>query len=281
MPLTFLDHRIVVGDSLTGPFWNNLITRPSAPKEPIEGVFHQGLTKALEKTLHEAIRYVGDLEATVGISQAEIENKKSTKVELDRALRPFRIIAAAWSGGVMLGPAKCDDLGYAELLKSVATTGDLPEHLPSPSERAAGGEGGRGEGSPTDGQRDGGLLAMIARGLGLDAVPTDRDAIYALLDSGRCVPALSFDLTFPEVFYPKGVPYQRHGFDSVVGNPPWDQLQLSEPDFWSSFDVMLKKSRDIIDRRDRIEELREYPDALRAWNCYTNTSLLKCQEIGR
>jgi len=75
---------------------------------------------------------VGDLEATVGISQAEIENKKATKIEMDRALRPFRIIAAAWAGGVMLGPQKCDDFGYAELLKSVATAGDLSAQLPSP-----------------------------------------------------------------------------------------------------------------------------------------------------
>ena len=68
----------------------------------------------------------------MGISQAEIENKKATKIEMDRALRPFRIIAAAWAGGVMLGPQKCDDFGYAELLKSVATAGDLSAQLPSP-----------------------------------------------------------------------------------------------------------------------------------------------------
>ncbi|MGD0896709.1 MAG: DNA methyltransferase, partial [Thermoguttaceae bacterium] len=160
MPLTFLDHRIVVGDSLTGPFWNNLITRPSDPKEPIEGVFHQGLTKALEKTLHEAIRYVGDLEATVGISQAEIENKEATKVEMDRALRPFRIIAAAWAGGVMLGPEKCDDLGYADLLKSVAETGDLPEMIGSAGVPPA-------VVGPADGSASTALAAMIARGLGV------------------------------------------------------------------------------------------------------------------
>jgi hypothetical protein len=249
MPLTFLDHRIVVGDSLTGPFWNNLITRPSDPKEPIEGVFHQGLTAALTKTLHDAIRYVGDLEATVGISQAEIENKKATKVEMDRALRPFRVIAAAWSGGVMLGPKKCDDFGYAELLKSVATTGDLPPVLPSAVGKGAGGEGGNGE----EGQ-EGGLLGMIARGLGVGSVPADRDGIYALLDSGRCVPALSFDLTFPEVFYPKGVPYQQQGFDAVLSNPPWDRMLPADKEFFASFefailDAPTKRERDVIQNR--------------------------------
>ena len=264
MPLTFLDHRIVVGDSLTGPFWNNLITRPSDPKEPIEGVFHQGLTKALEKTLHEAIRYVGDLEATVGISQAEIENKKATKVEMDRALRPFRIIAAAWAGGVMLGPKKCDDFGYAELLRSVVAAGDLPAQLPSPACGRRPGD----EGSSDDGQREGGLLTMIARGLGVDTVPAERDAIYALLDSGRCVPALPFDLTFPEVFYPKGVPYQRHGFDAVLGNPPWDRMLPADKEFFASFefailDAPTKRERDSIQKR-----LVEDPAVKEAYTSY-------------
>jgi len=104
------------------------------------------------------------------------------KAELDQALRPFRILAAAWSGGVMLGPKKCDDFGYAELLKSVAETGDLPVSLPLPPGES------RDEGCSDDGQGGGGLLAMIARGLGLDTIPRDRDALYALLDSGRCIP---------------------------------------------------------------------------------------------
>ena len=39
MPLTFLDHRIVVGDSLTGPFWEQMLSWPSKPKEKLkEGV---------------------------------------------------------------------------------------------------------------------------------------------------------------------------------------------------------------------------------------------------
>jgi len=145
MPLTFLDHRLVVGDSLTGPFWDKLIMRPGNPKEPVEGVFHQGLTLALQNKLADALSIVRHLEATVGVSLSEIEEKRRLKAKLDEALRPFRIIAAAWSGGVMLGPEKCDDLAYADLLKSVAETGEIPECIES--ER---------------------LHAMIVRGLGLD-----------------------------------------------------------------------------------------------------------------
>ena len=244
MPLTFLDHRIVVGDSLTGPFWDKLITRPSSPKEPIEGVFHQGLTLALQKRLTEALSCVHHLEATVGISLAEIKEKEAVKVKLDQAMRPFRVLAAAWSGGVMLGPEKCDDLAYGELLASVAKTGDLPEHLPIPPRV------GRGEGEASEG----GLPAMIARGLGVDTVPSERQALYSLLNSGRCVPALSYDLTFPEVFYPSGVPLGRKGFDAVLGNPPWDRMLPADKEFFASFefailDAPTKHQRDSIQKR--------------------------------
>lgn len=118
MPLTFLDHRLVVGDSLTGPFWEKLIYRPGDPKEPIENIFNQGLNLKLTQSLHEAIRYIHRLEATVGITVAEMREKAAVKAELDNALLPFRIAVAAWSGGVMLGSEYCDDHAYAELLQS-------------------------------------------------------------------------------------------------------------------------------------------------------------------
>jgi hypothetical protein len=252
MPLTFLDHRLVVGDSLTGPFWEKLVMRPSSPKEPVEGIFHQGLTLALQKRLAEALSCVRHLEATVGISLAEVQEKERMKDELDQALRPFRIIAAAWSGGVMLGPKKCDDLAYGELLASVAKTGDIPACIESDR-----------------------LRTMIARGLGINLpLPLgegrgeggwSREQLYALLDSGRCVPALSFDLTFPEAFYPTGVPYQPQGFDVVLGNPPWDQPEVSEPEYWAQYDLRAVEARLQRDRDAVIDELRQDDERRLGW----------------
>jgi hypothetical protein len=56
MPLTFLDHRLVIGDSLTGPFWEKLVFRPGIPKEHIANLFNQDLDRNLTATLHNAIR---------------------------------------------------------------------------------------------------------------------------------------------------------------------------------------------------------------------------------
>jgi hypothetical protein len=231
MPLTFLDHRLVVGDSLTGPFWDKLIMRPGNPKEPIKDLFAKGLSLALQNKLAEALSIVRHLEAKVGITLAEIEEKQRLKAELDRALRPFRIIAAAWSGGVMLGPEKCDDLAYADLLKSVAETGEIPEGIESDR-----------------------LRAMITRGLGTCDSWRDRRALYDLLSSGRCVPALPYDLTFPEVFYPSGVPHDRRGFHGVLGNPPWDRIRPFVKEFYAAFDFEIlgaptKRERDAIQAR--------------------------------
>lgn len=217
MPLTFLNHRLIVGDSLTGPFWNKLIFRPGKPDEPIEGLFDRGLSLKFQNALADAIRYVRQLDASVGITVAELREKEKIKEELDRALLPFRVAAAAWSGGVMADAEDCDDLGYADLLRSIAEEGDLPESLTSEVVRA-----------------------MIARGLGVSSVPSDRDGIYKLVTSDRCLPALSFDLAYPEAFYPTGVPHGRSGFHAVLGNPPWDALQFKSREFFASisFDIL-------------------------------------------
>jgi hypothetical protein len=229
LPLTFLDHRLVLGDSLTGPFWDKLIFQPGT-QQPIQDLFHQNLDKKFVGALREAIKYVDLLDASVGATLADLENKRRLKAELDRALVPFKVIAAAWSGGVMLGPGKCDDLAYSQLVRAVGETGDLPEELP-PSAR---------------------LWAMIARGLGLSEVPQSKDDLYRLAASG--VTALPYDLAFPEVFFPNAEPFGRRGFDAVFGNPPWEAIQPKSKEFFAVFDIGIldaptRRERQEIERR--------------------------------
>jgi len=284
MPLTFLDHRLVVGDSLTGPFWERLLTWPSKPDEKLEGVIFRGLENRLRSALFDALRHVKRLEASVGVTLAEVAEKQTAKADLDDALLPFRVAAAAWAGGVMLGPEKSDDVAYVELLQTIATTHELParltpatggspvdkassrvgwERTPEPARLAAEPPSGyalasglAGREGPSEGSRptDSRLRNMIARGLGVDEVPDDGVTLAALVTSGRCVPALTYDLTFPEVFYPNGMPYGRHGFDVVLGNPPWDAIQFKSKEFFAAFDFEIlnaptKRERERIERR--------------------------------
>jgi hypothetical protein len=241
MPLTFLDHRIVVGDSLTGPFWEQMLSRPSKPKEKLkEGYFHH-IETHLRSALFDALRHVRRLEATVGVSLAEVNDKAQAKAELNAALLPFYVAAAAWSGGVMLGDKECDDAAYMSLLEYVGTHHELPDRIESKA-----------------------LCGMIVRGLGVsppfppgmgwddDGWPSSN--LHGLVNSGRCVPALSYDLAFPEVFYPSGVPYGRHGFHAVLGNPPWDAIQFKSKEFFAAFDFEIlnaptKRERTAIEKR--------------------------------
>lgn len=123
LPLTFLDHRLICGDSLTGPFFADMGTWPVGKGE-VRDLFSQRLTERLAEALGEALVHVRDLEASVGKDVADVEAKRAAKRRLDEALTPFKTLAAAWSGGVMLG-AQGDDEGYRALMEAVAGKGDV------------------------------------------------------------------------------------------------------------------------------------------------------------
>ena len=207
LPLTFLDHRFIVGDSLAGPFFEHLLKFPGT-QQPLDDLFTQGLREQLARTLTEALHHIHDLEATVGTSLAEMEQKQQAKERLDAALKPFKILAAAWAGGVMLGRDNCDDTAYAQLAQQIAT----------------------GETPVPDTFRIGRLGEMIAFGLDMNHTGHFDDT------NAEPAPAIVFDLAFPEVFYPSGVAAKRSGFATVLGNPPWDAIQFKSKEFFVAFD---------------------------------------------
>ncbi|MCC6513670.1 MAG: hypothetical protein IT187_06625, partial [Geothrix sp.] len=122
LPLTFMDHRLVCGDSLTGPFFEHLLTYPGSGTK-LDDLYTQGLTEQLRATLAHALTHVRDLEASVGKDVADLEHKRVAKEKLDAALKPLKLLAAAWSGGVMLGEA-CDDGASLTLATVIANSGD-------------------------------------------------------------------------------------------------------------------------------------------------------------
>ncbi|MCU0692062.1 MAG: BREX-1 system adenine-specific DNA-methyltransferase PglX, partial [Polyangiaceae bacterium] len=125
LPLTFLDHRLICGDSLTGPFVEHLFTLPGSGK-PVETKAQAGLRDRLQGALERALRHVRELESNVGEDIAEHESMRGAKAQLDSAVAPFRLLAAAWAGGVMLGP-NCDDGAYLHLV--VCTAGGCTEQV--------------------------------------------------------------------------------------------------------------------------------------------------------
>lgn len=252
LPLTFLDHRLVVGDSLTGPLFEHLLKYPGS-QQPLDDLFSQGLKSKLTAALADALQHVRALEATVGVTLADIEAKQAAKTRLDHALAPFKILAAAWSGGVMLGTEGCDDTAYAALAKHIAENGNMPEDsLAALGNHAAGA-----------------LLKMVAKGLGLPAVSenvSDFRTMTADLDK-NAIPALSFELVFPEVFYPDGNLANRVGFDADLGNPPWDKPHFEEQKLFASFepDLLDVDSREEWEKRGS-QLLESRTDVLKLYN---------------
>lgn len=126
LPLTFMDHRLVCGDSLTGPFLEHLFTWPKVGGPIGDDLLTQGLRQRLGTALAGALQGVHDLTASVGKDVADLERKATAKARLDEALSPFRMLAAAWAGAVMLGD-EGDDGAYLRAVKAVAAGEALPD----------------------------------------------------------------------------------------------------------------------------------------------------------
>jgi hypothetical protein len=225
LPLTFLDHRLICGDSMTGPRFKDLLSTPGKGEQG-GGLFIQQLVPRLQEALNEALAHIHDLEATIGKDVADLERKHSAKKRLDQALAPFKLLARAWAGGAMLGPEQSDDRAYEELLKAITERRDA------------------------------------------SAVIASRPGLARMLEAGKG--AFSYELELPEVFYPKGTTQQRHGFDAVIGNPPWDALQPLAKEFFAAFDLSILDAPTRLERSVIEDRLTTNPEVEHAYNQYIN-----------
>lgn len=217
LPLTFMDHRLIPGDSLTGAFFEHLMTYPKSG-EKLDDLFAQGLTERLEAALAAALVHVRDLEASVGKDVADLEHKRAAKEKLDAALAPLKTLAATWSGGVMLGD-ECDDAGYQALAQAVAAGDEVGEVL---------------------------------------AVKPRLREMYA---AGRA--GVVFGLAFPETFTAGNG--SRPGFHAVVGNPPWDRIEVAPQDYFGSLDFSVVEAPNEEARKASMERLATDPVLAEGW----------------
>jgi hypothetical protein len=127
LPLTFLDHRLVHGDSIAGPFFASLATLPVGRGE-LDPLLARHVSARLNDALHAALHEVEMLQARLGTDAADLALKAAAKRRLDAALQPLRLLASAWSGAVMLATNHMDDEWLA-LARAVAETGTWPEVL--------------------------------------------------------------------------------------------------------------------------------------------------------
>jgi hypothetical protein len=127
LPLTFLDHRLVQGDSLSAPFFAQLTTLP-VTGGTLDPLLARGVAARLGEALQAALAEVAALQATVGRDAADLVLKERAKVRLDAALQPLRRLARLWSGAAMLALREADD-EYLAAAQAVAETGTWPARL--------------------------------------------------------------------------------------------------------------------------------------------------------
>ncbi len=130
LPLTFLDHRLVHGDALTGPFLESLRTLP-VTGGPLDPLLARGVADCLTAALSLARRQVANLNGSIGRDLFELQAKQAAKDRLDRILKPLRRLARAWAGAAMLRGRDSDDV-WLGLAAGVARTGDWPAELTGP-----------------------------------------------------------------------------------------------------------------------------------------------------
>jgi hypothetical protein len=127
LPLTFLDHRLAIGDSLGGAFFAQLAALPVGGAN-FDPLLASNVIERLRAAQAAAMAEVQILECGVGRDTAELAGKESAKVRMDAALEPLRQLARAWSGAVMLGSREANDEWLA-LARHVADSGQWPETL--------------------------------------------------------------------------------------------------------------------------------------------------------
>lgn len=242
LPLTFLDHRLVCGDSLLGVMnlsgegKDSPFTPPYADT-PMDAALTAQAREALRGRLGVALEKVRALDATVGVDEADLLAKQHAKAELDAALRPFVDLCVAWSGGIMLGAENVDAGAYQQAMELVANN-KLPEIedalLSAPETWVV---------------DEKGLVRLTVD----TAVPA---GFLTMLAKGRNAGITIFPLVFPEVFFPHSDINAFSGFDLILGNPPWDAIRPMTKEFLASFDLSVieaptKRERNIVEERLR------------------------------
>jgi hypothetical protein len=188
-PLSFLDHRLQVGDSLLGTWVSSLRRPPEAGRRSAGGkplpLFD---AEPIHTALQQAVPVRFALETMPGDTLAQVREKERTFTALTAraaALSRWKRIADLWCAA-WFAP--------------------------------------NGDGAPAS--AFGALSDQILTGRSALPAKTASRYLGAADQISRSRRLFHWELEFPEVFFDReGVRLPRAGFDAVIGNPPWDMIR--------------------------------------------------------
>lgn len=247
-PLTFLDHRLQVGDSLLGlPLYVGIGPEPEthllqpetparhasrrrrgeAPAPLLAGIPMQEIithsTRQLRERLARAMTYLQTISRLMNDAPGDFARHRAAFNAMQGELRVFRELHQIRIGRHFLPAENASELDVVNRWLA-----EIAQH-----------------GRPSQEARE---LAAPAR------------------DKGAALGAFSWELAFPQVFFgPDGQPRDDGGFDAVIGNPPWDKIKPNERECLAEFDPTVWDVQGQ-ERRRFIEELcRANPRARAVW----------------
>lgn len=247
-PLTFLDHRLRVGDSLIGlPLWLGgaeepevhllKLDLPSSKKRKrkkeytgiplLNGIRVQeiltGTTRQLRERIRRVMRHLNTIGEIENVNPGDFVGQRTAFDAMQGELQPFRELHSLRIGRQFTPATTMEEADIVNRwLSDISESGRA-------SERSR-------------------TIAALA------------------LSRGEELGAFCWQLAFPEVFFDfEGQPLHAAGFDVIIGNPPWDKIKPNERECFSDFDPTVWDVQGQ-ERKRLISRLcAENPEAKAAW----------------
>jgi hypothetical protein len=212
-PLTFLNHRLLPGDSLLGitvddllrGFYRKKLKKALTGDDPPQGELPFYFTRVeLDARLHISFSYLHEIERLETEQPGDFEDQQHAWFTMRQALAEFRD-----AHSLRIGRAFLEDTDpAADPLLANRWMQEIQEqrHVSQETRTAA--------------------ATAIAKGIE--------------------VRAFCWELAFPELFFepePEGQGIRRRerpGFDAMVGNPPWDRIEPKRKEFFSRYDPAIR-----------------------------------------
>jgi len=235
-PLGFLDHHLQVGDALLGLTDLQVLEQGIAKDafKPLSGD-DKDVCKALAKTNAAALKNLEKKRTAHAFGQTELVQRHDNGLAALRALEALpedsteQIAAKAQAYERYLDTARTGRLAQAADLL-------LGAYLLPKTE-------GNVQAIPTTATL---YLTLLGSALPAEQQPALAAAQKACEDAR----VLHWPLAFPQVF-------AQGGFDCVLGNPPWEHVELKEEEFFATRNPLVAEARNKAERVQRIQLLSE------------------------
>ena len=243
-PLTFLNHRLVPGDSLLGITVDDLLrafyrkkvkkalTGDDPPQNELPFFFARG---ELEARLNRAFRYLNEIERLETEQPGDFDDQQLAWFNMRQELADFLD-----AHRLRIGRAFLEDTDpAADPLLANRWMQEIQDQQHRVSEET-------------------------------------RIAADKAIAKGNEVRAFCWELAFPELFFepePDGQGVRRRerpGFDALVGNPPWDTIRPKTKEFFARYDPAIRDFQGQNLARRIASLAPPGSEALRGWQLYNN-----------